>query len=94
MEPFAFLRKVGRESDVWLAFCDGRRRPCNFESVDGPLEYVDHDAVRSPGAGAQKEAVSKLEKFNAEPMIAVYESRTALPQKPPRARDGHDLDCT
>jgi len=94
MEPFAFLRKVGRESDFWLAFRDGRRGPCNLESVDGPLEYGDHDAVRSPDAGAQKEAVSKLEKFNAEPMIAVYESRMTFPQKPPRAWDGNDLACT
>jgi hypothetical protein len=61
MEPFAFLRKVGRESDFWLAFRDGRGGPCIFESVDGPLEYGDRDAVRSPDARAQKEAVSKLE---------------------------------
>jgi hypothetical protein len=88
MEPSAFLVKLDREADVWLAFRDGRGGPCNSESVDGPLEYVDHDAVRSPNAGVQKDAVSKPEKFNAEPMIAVNERRVAFPQKPLRVREG------
>jgi hypothetical protein len=78
MEPSAFLVKLDQEADVWLAFCDGRGGPCNSESVDGPLEYVNHDTVRSPDAGAQKEAVSKLGKFNAEPIIAANESRVGF----------------
>jgi site-specific recombinase XerD len=32
----------------------------------------------------KKEAVSKLEKFNAEQMIAVYENRVGSPQKSPQ----------
>ena len=51
---------------VWLAFRDGWGGSCNSERVDGPLEYIE----------------TKLERFNAEQMIAVYESRVGSPQKP------------
>ena len=58
MEPSVFRVKLDQEADIWLAFRDGRGGPCNSESVDGPREDVNHDAVRY--VNAVEEALVRL----------------------------------
>jgi hypothetical protein len=63
MEPSVFSAKVSSEPDIRLAFCDSRK---TLQSVDVSRD-VNHDGVRSPDAGAQTDAVGKLEELEDKP---------------------------
>jgi integrase len=63
---------------------DGRSGPRNSQRVDGPPNISTTTRYVHPTPEHKQEAVRKLEKFNAEQVIAMYENRAGYSQKSPQ----------